>query len=46
MKIKEVTAYLEQIAPLDLQESYDNSGLIVGDPDQDISKILICMEFR
>lgn len=44
MKIKEVTAYLEQIAPLDLQESYDNSGLIVGDPDQDISKILISLD--
>ena len=26
MKVKDVTNYLESIAPLQLQESYDNSG--------------------
>ncbi|HHH53799.1 MAG TPA: Nif3-like dinuclear metal center hexameric protein, partial [Bacteroidetes bacterium] len=31
MKIKEITDYLETIAPLEYQEKYDNSGLIVGD---------------
>ena len=31
MKVKDVTKYLESIAPLQLQESYDNSGLQVGD---------------
>lgn len=28
--IQDLADYLEQIAPLDLQESYDNSGLIIG----------------
>ena len=31
MKIHEITDYLEEIAPLHYQESYDNSGLLVGD---------------
>lgn len=32
MKIAEIIAHLEAIAPPSLQESYDNAGLIVGDP--------------
>ena len=30
MKIQDITAYLETIAPLNLQESYDNAGLLTG----------------
>ena len=30
MKVKDVTDLIEAFAPLSLQESYDNSGLIVG----------------
>lgn len=44
MKIKEVTSYLEQLAPLAYQESYDNSGLLVGQASQEISKILISLD--
>jgi dinuclear metal center YbgI/SA1388 family protein len=44
MKIKEITSFLESIAPLHYQESYDNSGLIVGNPDAEISKALICLD--
>ena len=43
-KIKEVLQYLEEIAPLSLQESYDNSGLIVGDSDAEVSGVLICLD--
>jgi len=43
-KIKELTDYLESIAPLPYQEHYDNSGLIVGDPDTEIKGILICLD--
>ena len=39
MKIKEITNYLEEIAPLCYQEKYDNSGLLVGNKDEKI-KIL------
>ncbi len=43
-KIKEVIAYLEQIAPPFYQESYDNSGLITGHPEQEVSGILISLD--
>ncbi len=44
MKIKDLTDYLEEIAPLSYQESYDNAGLIVGDPNKEISSALICLD--
>jgi len=44
MKIKEVTDFLESFAPLQLQESYDNSGLIIGNQGTDITGILVCLD--
>jgi len=44
MKISELTNYLETIAPLAYQESYDNSGLLVGHPNQEIQKALIALD--
>ena len=44
MKIKEITDYLETIAPLSYQESYDNSGLIVGDKNATVKKTLITLD--
>jgi dinuclear metal center YbgI/SA1388 family protein len=42
--IKEVTSYLESLAPLGLQESYDNAGLIVGDEKAGVKGVLICLD--
>lgn len=42
--IKEVCNYLESIAHPALQESYDNSGLLVGDENKTISKILVSLD--
>jgi len=44
MKIIEITRYLEQLAPLTLQESYDNSGLLIGSPDREVKKALITLD--
>lgn len=44
MKVRDIVAPLEEFAPLRLQESYDNSGLTVGDPDADVSAALICVD--
>lgn len=44
MKIKDITNCLEQMAPLAYQESYDNAGLIVGHPDDTVTKALICLD--
>ena len=44
VRIKDVTRYLESIAPLALQESYDNAGLIVGDSNTEVTKVLVCLD--
>ena len=44
MKIINITDFLEQIAPLGLQESYDNSGLLVGSNEKEIRKALITLD--
>lgn len=44
MKIKELVSYLNDFAPLSLQESYDNSGLQVGDPSREVERALICID--
>ncbi len=44
MKIKEITSYLEFLAPLSSQASYDNSGLIVGNADTVVTSALICLD--
>ncbi len=44
MKIKDISQYLESIAPSIYQESYDNSGLIVGHPETEVTGVLICLD--
>lgn len=44
MRIKDIIQYLENVAPLAYQESYDNSGLIIGDDQQEVTKILISLD--
>jgi dinuclear metal center YbgI/SA1388 family protein len=44
MKLKEICSYLDSSVPLSFQESYDNSGLQVGLPDQEISSALIALD--
>ena len=42
--IKDVTNYLESLAPLAYQESYDNSGLLTGDPKDKVRGILLTLD--
>jgi len=44
MTVKQVSQYLESIAPLSLQESYDNAGLIVGNPKTEVTGVLCCLD--
>ena len=44
MKIKDITDFLESIAPLEYQESYDNCGLIVGDKNSPVKKALVTLD--
>ncbi len=43
-KIKEVTSFLDRVAPSSLQESYDNAGLIVGDYNATVTGIVVCLD--
>lgn len=42
--VKDIVAFMEGVAPHDLAESWDNTGLAVGDPDQEVKKVLIALD--
>lgn len=44
MKIAEIISSLEKLAPRVYQEAYDNSGLICGNPDAGINKVLCTLD--
>ncbi len=44
MQIKELIKQLNNWAPFQYQESYDNSGLIVGFPHQEVERILVTID--
>lgn len=44
LKIKDITLCLEAFAPLSLQESYDNSGLLCGNPEWEASGALLSLD--
>lgn len=44
MKVQDIVSIIEQMAPESYQESYDNSGLIVGEARQEVSGVLICLD--
>ena len=44
MKIRDVVGVIEEFAPLALQASYDNSGLIVGRLDDEVHKALLAVD--
>lgn len=44
MKIKDIVSYFEEIAPLALQEDYDNSGLQLGNSEDEVERALVCVD--
>ncbi len=44
MKVADITSIIEEIAPLPLQESYDNAGLLVGDKAMSVTGVLITLD--
>lgn len=44
MKIREITAVIEGFAPLAWQEHYDNAGLLVGRPDDEVHRALLAVD--
>ena len=41
MKVGDITAALEVFAPLRIQESWDNSGLIIGSPEDEVHGVMV-----
>lgn len=44
MKIRDIAEVIERYAPLRLQESYDNAGLIVGRPEDEVHQALLAVD--
>ena len=42
--VKDIVTVIEDKAPRELQESYDNSGLLTGRRDQEVTGVLICLD--
>ena len=44
LKVKEIAKAIEDFAPLCLKEDWDNPGLQVGDPDMEVTGVLLCLD--
>ncbi|HPI44132.1 MAG TPA: Nif3-like dinuclear metal center hexameric protein, partial [Tenuifilaceae bacterium] len=44
MKVGDIVIFFEQLAPLSYQESYDNSGLIIGDRQMEVKSVLLTLD--
>jgi dinuclear metal center YbgI/SA1388 family protein len=44
MKLQEIYNHLDKISPFELQEKWDNSGLIVGDMSREVSQIVVALD--
>ena len=44
MYIKEIISLIEDYAPLKFQASFDNSGLLCGNPERELTSILLCID--
>ena len=44
MKVKDIINIIEDFAPLNIQEKWDNSGLCIGSPEDEVSSVLIGLD--
>jgi len=44
MKLQEIYNYLDEISPFELQEKWDNSGLIVGAMEREVEQIVVSLD--
>lgn len=42
--VKDICLFLENLAPLNYQETYDNAGLIAGSPNTPCNGVLLCLD--
>ena len=46
MKLKELYAILDELSPFEMQDSWDNSGLILGEMEQEIGTIYLSLDIE
>ncbi|MBE0495807.1 MAG: Nif3-like dinuclear metal center hexameric protein [Campylobacterales bacterium] len=44
MKLEEIYAYLDALSPFASQESWDNSGLLVGSKEDEVDTMCLCLD--
>ena len=44
MKVKDIIKVIEDFAPLSVQEGWDNSGLCVGSPEDEVTSVLLALD--
>jgi dinuclear metal center YbgI/SA1388 family protein len=44
MKVKDIAAVVEKITPLGLAQPWDNVGLLIGDPEQNVKNVLLTID--
>jgi dinuclear metal center YbgI/SA1388 family protein len=44
MKLQEIYDFLDKVSPFELQEEWDNSGLIVGDMSREVPQIVLALD--
>ena len=44
IRVKDIAAAIEDFAPRSLQESYDNAGLQIGNPEMPVSAVMLCLD--
>lgn len=44
MKVKDIIKVIEDFAPLSIQENWDNSGLCVGSPEDEVTMVLLALD--
>ncbi len=44
MKVKDILGFIDSFAPFASAEKWDNSGLLVGDSEAEVSKAVVCLD--
>ncbi len=44
MKVKDILGYIDSFAPFATAEKWDNSGLLIGDAEAEVTKAVVCLD--
>ena len=44
MKVKDIAAQIDKIIPLGLAQSWDNVGLLLGNADKNVKRVLLTID--